>query len=282
MARILVLGADGMIGHVVRIYLAEQGHNVHSIARNVSKSWDRLDVEELPKLYNYIATRKFETIVNCVGILIKESEVNPVRAIRLNALLPQYLCSISNELGFRIIHASTDCVFSGQNGPYSEDSTRDANGVYGRTKALGEFSNDRGLTIRTSNIGPELYVEGTGLFNWLMQQKGTIRGFGKALWGGVTTLEFAKSVHWVAGNQYTGLVHLTNGEAISKYDLLRLISDIWRKTDVTIERDDTQVSNRSLVCTRKEFVYKVPPYRNMLEELHTFMQLHSEQYHLYA
>jgi len=278
MAKILVLGADGMVGHMARLYLGEQGHEVRSIARSGSESWERLDVEDLDTLKQYLAGQMFEFVVNCVGVLIKESELDPVRAIRLNAMLPRFLGSISRELGFRVIHASTDCVFSGNSGPYSESSLRDADEVYGRSKALGELNNDHDVTIRTSKIGPELYHDGSGLFNWLMHQKGSIKGFSRALWGGVTTLEYAKAIHWVTQNRTVGLWHLTNSAAISKYDLLSLMAEIWKLPGLEIERDDRHASNRSLVTSRNDVTYQVPSYRTMLHELHEFMTRHEAVY----
>jgi dTDP-4-dehydrorhamnose reductase len=274
----LVLGAGGMVGHVARIFLSDAGHDVFSVARSASSDWESLDVEREDALLAHISRVKPEVILNCVGVLIRESEEHPLRAIRLNALLPRVLEAAVRANYLRLIHVSSDCVFSGANGPYGERDRRDADDVYGRTKVLGEVINLHDLTIRTSIVGPELKENGSGLFHWFMTQKGTIRGFGKAMWGGVTTLEMAKAVDHVIRNPIVGLVHLTNGEPISKYDLLRLFAKIWGKTNVMIERDDTRVSDRSLLCTRKDFAYTVPPYRAMLEELRRFMVAHSALY----
>ena len=278
MQKVLILGADGMVGHVSRIYLADLGYIVKAIARTSSEDWICLDLEDLPELKKYLEIEKFDFIVNCVGVLIKESEINQVRAIRLNSLLPKYLESLSKDLGFKVIHASTDCVFSGNNGPYVENSNRDSYDFYGKTKALGEIINNHDLTIRTSKIGPELDLDGTGLFNWFMRQTGTIKGYGRAMWGGVTTLEYAKVIEWIIKNPYTGLIHLTNGEGISKYDLLCLIAEIWQKKNVKIERDDNHTSDRSLRSSRNDFTYKVPTYREMFLELHHFMKKHTSIY----
>jgi dTDP-4-dehydrorhamnose reductase len=281
MARILVLGADGMVGHISRVYLSEIGHDVLSVARHESPDWTSLDVEVEGALLSYIEKAKPEIVVNCIGVLIKESEEDPKRAIRLNALLPRILEAKGPELGFRLIQLSSDCVFSGSNGPYREEDRPDADGVYGRTKALGEVHNDRDLTVRTSKVGPELKRDGSGLFNWFMMQKGPIRGFGKAMWGGVTTLGLAKFIDHYTRNPLSGLLHLTNGKPISKYDLLNLFSEIWGKRDVTIEQYDMRASDRSLICTRTDCTYPIPSYRQMLEELHEFMRKHREMYRQY-
>lgn len=282
MAHILILGADGMVGHISRLYLAEAGHDVLSVARQASPDWDCLDVGDDAALRSYLMRTKPEIVLNCVGILIKESEECPLRAIRMNALLPRILEEMAGTLGFRLIHVSSDCVFSGQHGPYREADRRDADEAYGRTKALGEVQNGRDLTIRTSKVGPELKEGGSGLFHWFMRQSGTIRGFGSALWGGVTTLEMAKLVDWTTSHRISGLVHLTNGQPISKYDLLLLFAEIWGKKDVRIERDDSRASNRSLINTRTDFPYQPPSYRDMLLELHAFMKRHASIYGLYG
>ena len=184
-------------------------------------------------------------------------------------------------MGFRLIHMSSDCVFSGANGPYRESDRRDADEVYGRTKALGEIVNDRDLTIRTSKIGPELNAGGSGLFNWFMAQQGRIKGFAEAMWSGVTTLELAKAVDAAINEYTTGLVHLTNGQAISKYELLMLFREIWKRDDIDVERDTSRKSNRGLLRTRSDYRYQVPTYRSMLEEMKSFMDAHRALYQFY-
>jgi len=281
MSKIVILGADGMVGHVARMYLSGIGHAVSSVARSHSPQWDSVDVEDEAALFGYIKKEQPDVVLNCVGVLIKESEEDPERAIRLNALLPRVLSRRGSELGYRLIHASSDCVFSGANGPYREGDRRDADEVYGRTKALGEVVNGHDLTIRTSKVGPELKLGGSGLFNWFMSQTGTIKGFTQAMWCGVTTLEMAKAVDAAIKDGTTGLVHLTNGEGISKHDLISLFRDVWGRTDITIIKDDSRASNRSLICTRADYTYKVPSYRVMLEEMKFFMEQHLDLYKHY-
>jgi len=281
MARILILGADGMIGHIARLYLSDRGHDVLSIARSVSSDWERLDLEDELVLHSFLATRRPDYVLNCVGVLIKESEDVPIRAIRINALMPHVLESAAECYNFKVVQVSSDCVFSGKNGPYREDDFKDADEIYGRTKALGELRNNRDLTIRTSVVGPELYRDGTGLFNWFMKQKGVVRGFSNVIWGGTSTLEIAKVFEYVIEHSFSGLIHLTNNKPISKCELIELFAEIWDKKDVIIEQDATQIANRSLLCTRADFSYKVPSYRTMLEETHDFMKKHKKIYDHY-
>jgi dTDP-4-dehydrorhamnose reductase len=281
MKRVLILGADGMVGHVARIHLSGRGYEVHSVARSQSADWDYLDLENENALFAYIAKVRPDVVFNCVGVLVKEAEEDPERAIRLNSLLPRSLSRMGPCMGYRLIHMSSDCVFSGAAGPYRESDRRDADEIYGRTKALGDIVNDRDLTIRTSKVGPELKPGGSGLFNWFMAQKGRIRGFARAMWSGITTLEMVKAVDAAIAKGTTGLVHLTNGQPISKYDLLMLFREIWGRDDIEIERDETRASDRSLLNTRPDYVYPVPSYRAMLEEMKEFMIQHRELYHFY-
>ncbi len=270
-----------MAGHMISLVLGDRGHEVLSIQRTEALNCDRVDVEKNEDLRNYIISKKPDVVVNCVGVLIKESEDNPERSIRINSLLPRMLSRLGRENHFRLIHLSSDCVFSGRNGPYSEEDFRDADDVYGRTKALGEIINDRDLTIRTSIVGPDIKKEGSGLFSWFMRQRGTIKGYACAMWGGVTTLELAKAIDILIAEGTTGLVHLTNGKAISKYDLLKLFQILWERDDVVIEFDESYISYRGLRSSRMDFQYIVPSYRAMLEDMKAFMVEHEELYCLY-
>jgi dTDP-4-dehydrorhamnose reductase len=282
MSRILVLGAAGMVGHMAYYYLSERGHEVVGTARKNRPGAVLLDAESESALSSVLKSCNPDIVLNCIGILVKESELDPVRAIRLNALLPRTLETLGSRFSFKLIHVSTDCVFSGDRGRYGEEDYRDGDNIYARTKALGEIQNERELTIRTSYIGPEIKATGTGLFNWFMNQRGSVRGYTHALWSGVTTLEFAKAVDHLIESPLTGILNLTNGEAISKYDLLCMIKDIWGKSDITIVPDEKMVIDKSLACTRSDFAYCVPAYRAMLEEMRDFMEAHQAQYQHYT
>ena len=152
--------------------------------------------------------------------------------------------------------------------------------MYGRSKALGEVVNSKDLTIRTSIIGPELKKEGEGLFHWFMNQHGVVNGFKTAIWGGVTTLELAKAVDYVLGQDLVGLVQLTNGEKISKYDLLNLFKEIWKRTDVEILPYDGNDVDKSIVGSER-LHYQVPGYKEMLLELSSWMKTHADLYQQY-
>jgi dTDP-4-dehydrorhamnose reductase len=280
MKKILILGSAGMLGHVVYTYLNEVNKyelfnaSFPNKFRPDSILLDATNKEQVEVTINKI---KPDIIINCIGILIKGSQKDPSSAIYLNSFLPHQLSKLCFNHGGKLIHISTDCVFSGAKGNYSEDDHTNANDVYGRSKALGEVVNDRDLTIRTSIIGPELKKDGEGLFHWFMNQTGTIKGYTQALWSGVTTLEVAKAIDVAIEQNVKGLIHLTNGEIISKFELLNLLKQVWEKSSLTIIPDNCKALDKSLLRSAK-FEYTVPSYMQMLIEQFEWVGAHEEMY----
>jgi dTDP-4-dehydrorhamnose reductase len=279
--KILVLGATGMAGHVVYYYLnATDKYNITNVAfRNkLTDNSIILDITDKNAVGNLIRNQSPDIIINCIGILIKGSLSYPDNAIYINAYFPHLLKKLSDEINAKLIHISTDCVFSGTKGNYNETDFKDADDVYGRSKALGEIVNEKDLTIRTSIIGPELKKEGEGLFQWFMCQKGEINGYTGAFWGGVTTLELAKAIDYILEYKITGLVHLTNGEKISKYELLNLFKAIYRNGDnIFIRPYPGKQVDKSLLKSGK-LKYAVPSYQQMLIEQKEWIQANKAFY----
>lgn len=272
-----------MAGHIVYFYLKSLNkYDIVNIVYRSKISEDSivLNITDQESLYEIFCSVRPDYIINCIGILIYGSRDRVDNAIYVNSYFPHFLEKISDELDSRLIHISTDCVFSGNRGAYQEGDFRDANDVYGRTKALGEIINERDITIRTSIIGPELKENGEGLFHWFMSQQGEINGYTKAFWSGVTTLELAKAIVFVIENDISGLVQLTNGIKISKYELLCLFKEFWNRTDIEIKKCDDKHVDKSL-CRSSKISYKVPDYNVMLKELYTWMQEHSSLYQQY-
>lgn len=262
-----------MAGHVITRYL--ESLNKYKII-NVSRS--RLDektiileISNIKKVENLIFKNKPDVVINCIGILIKESEEHPDSAIFINSYFPYFLERLGKQIRFNLIHISTDCVFSGEKGGYSESDFKDGKDFYARSKALGEIINDIDLTFRTSIIGPELKKNGNGLFHWFITQKNKVFGYSNVFWTGVTTLELAKAVYYAIEQDLKSLYHLVPENKISKYNLLKLIKEIWNKT-IEIQEDSKLVSDKSLINNRKDFKYKVPDYRTMLIELFEWMK----------
>lgn len=282
--KILLLGSAGMAGHVVLKYLSEsQRYQITDVARNrqMTSHTVNLDITQKQEVENMVTQLKPDYIVNCIGTLIRESNNDKANAIYVNAYFPNQLMNLARAINARLIHISTDCVFSGDRGGYTEADFKDGKDVYAQTKALGEVINDTDLTIRTSIIGPEI-KGGEGLFHWFMQQKGDINGYNTAFWSGVTTVELAKTIQFVLQENTSGLVHLTAKQKVSKYDLLKLFQKIWRKNDVSINPLAWKNVDKSLVNTRKDFDYTVPDYETMLKELLDHMEKYKPVYAHYT
>jgi dTDP-4-dehydrorhamnose reductase len=274
--KILILGGRGMAGHMMAAYLGEfPEYQVYFTTRDPSdKEGIYLDAADSIMLEKVMDQIKPDFVINCIGILNSQAAENQKLAFLLNSLLPHQLAMLAERYGGRLVHISTDCVFSGEQGSYKENDFPNGKSVYAQSKQLGEIVDNRHLTIRTSIIGPELKEDGIGLFLWFMKQQGRIKGFTNAFWNGVTTLELAKAVQWSITNGKAGLCHLGGKQKISKHDLLILIQKIFKKPDVEIIPDSEFVLDRTIVNTRTDFDYHVPSYEEMLLELRDWMERH--------
>lgn len=277
--RILVLGGDGMAGHMVKAYLDESGYDVFTTTRKADNDKNsRFDVlDNYKELERIIVSIKPNFVVNCVGVLNRFAEENKSEAVLINSFLPHYISSLSEKHGFKLIHISTDCVFSGERGDYSETDFADAASFYGKTKSLGEVNNDKNVTFRTSIVGPDTNEKGIGLFNWFMKQEGETKGFTKVIWTGVTTLQLAKAIEKSFDLNITGLYHLVNNKKINKSNLLSLFKEYMKK-DIAIKEDDSYVSDKSLVNNRKDFDFSIPDYDEMVREMSDWIYGHEERY----
>jgi dTDP-4-dehydrorhamnose reductase len=272
--KILILGSTGMAGHMIFHYLDSLGqYDITDVSYRTQLTDQSilLDIKNKSALESLVAQIKPDFIINCIGILIKGS-ADTENAIYVNAYFPHLLKKAADLIGAKVIHLSTDCVFSGKAGNYEEQSFKDANDVYGRSKALGEIDEKNHLTIRTSIIGPEIKASGEGLFHWFMNQTGTITGFTNAIWGGVTTLELAKAIaFFIETNDASGIVHLTNGIDIAKYDLLNLIKNTWQKKNIEIKEGQGLKNINKSLRKSEVFKYQVPNYHQMLQEQYEWM-----------
>ena len=270
MFKVLILGSTGLIGHQVYNYLHENTDyklSNFSYRRKLNESSILIDAKDFDELKNRINTIEPKYIVNCIGTLINQSNIDPQSAILLNAYLPHKLEDIANSIGAKLIHMSTDCVFSGnKNEPYVESDFKDGKDMYSKSKGLGEIVNHRHLTLRTSVVGPELKEDGVELFNWFMSQEGAINGFTNAIWSGVTTHELSKAVKWGIDNDITGLYHVTNNQLINKNDLLNLFKKHTGKNIQIISQDD-MVNNKSFIDSRKLIDYSIPSYDEMIFDM---------------
>lgn len=278
--RFLVLGATGMAGHTLCLYLTEQGHQVIPFSRHPLPFLEGVQGDLLTPgtLEGLLPPGSFDVVVNCVGILNRDADAHPDIAVTLNSWLPHAIAARLAGTDTRLIHLSTDCVFSGKRGGYRENDLRDGETFYDRSKALGEVEDTVHLTFRNSIVGPDLRPEGKGLLNWFLQQKGPVQGYRRAIWNGITTLRLAMAVEAAARQRLTGVYHLVPEEAISKLRLLELFNKTLRKTPVEILPDDALATDKSLVNTRRDFDFTVPGYPEMAEELRHWLQNHAALY----
>ena len=274
--KILVLGKNGMLGHVVHNYFSEIGNEVVGTVTSgdgiIFNAFEKL--EDLEKIIN---NHKPEVVINCIGILNQVAENNKLLAVKLNSLLPHYIDFLSEKYHFKFIHVSTDCVFEGTIGKYDETALPDATSFYGRSKALGEVNNAHNVTLRTSIIGPDNNPKGVGLFQWFMNQQEEAGGYTKVIWTGVTTIELAKAMEKAILNNLFGLHHVVNNEFISKHDLLILFNKLFKK-NVNINENPNIVSEKTLVRTDKSFDFEVPSYEQMVTEMKDWVINHQDLY----
>jgi dTDP-4-dehydrorhamnose reductase len=281
MKKVLILGATGMLGHTLYYYLKENtAYHVTSLVFRHPLNEDSVicDVTDRKRTESIIKEINPNVIINCIGILIRGSNNDYSNAIYINAFFPHLLSDIAEEIGAKLIHISTDCVFSGKKGGYVETDFRDADDLYGRTKALGELENEKDLTIRTSIVGPELKEQGEGLLHWFLNQTGEVNGFTKALWGGVTTLELSKAIAILLQQPLSGIIHLTNGKAISKFDLLNLFSESFPQLGIKVNAVYGKPVDKSLSSIRNDISFSVSSYSQMVAEMKDFIRRHESIY----
>jgi len=282
--KILILGASGMLGNaMVRVLSENAGWQVYGTVRaESSKRWfpehiaERLlagvDVEQQDSLMQAFVRSRPDIVINCIGLVKQLNDANdPLQAIPINALLPHRLARLCDLAGARLIHMSTDCVFSGAKGGYRESDGADAEDLYGRSKYLGEVSYPHAITLRTSIIGHELQ-SAHGLIGWFLAQQGKCKGYTKAIFSGVPTVVLAQIIRDVVipRPDLNGVYHVA-AKPISKYDLLNLVARIYDK-QIEIIPDDKLVIDRSLDATRfrEATGYTTPEWEEMIKLMHAY------------
>jgi dTDP-4-dehydrorhamnose reductase len=282
--RVLVLGASGMLGNAVFRFLADSpDHIVFGSVRSaravslfspdkrgqIIVGTDALEFDSLTRLF---AAARPDIVVNCIGVVKQLAEAgDPLIAIPINSILPHRLACLSAAAGARFVHMSTDCVFSGKKGMYREDDFADCNDLYGRSKYLGEVDYPHAITLRTSIIGHEMSGE-HGLLNWFLSQEGQVKGFTRAIFSGLPTVEIARVIRdFVLPNAgLHGIYHLS-AEPISKFNLLGLIAQNYGKS-IDIAPDAQLVIDRSLDSSlfRTASGYMPPSWASLVQSMHQF------------
>ena len=270
--KVLILGSTGMLGHMLFFYLKKnKKFKIYDLSfrKKLNPKSMICDIQNISDLEKKINKIKPDVIINCIGIIIQNIENKLSDSIYINAFFPNKLKEIVRPFKTKIIHISTDCVFDGYKGSYFESDNKTAQDTYGLSKSLGEIK-DKDLTLRTSMIGPELKDNGEGLFSWFINQKGEVNGFTESIWGGVTTLVLADIIIKSINENYTGLIHITNGEPISKYDLLNLIKDKFELDKINLKKVSGKKNDKSL---KTKFSYfQIPTYEEMILDMKNFIE----------
>ena len=278
--RILILGGDGMLGHQLLKSLSSK-HDVRVTLRqrlsaykdfnlfSAENAYDGVEMGSMDRLIDVLGEFRAEAVVNAVGIVKQRSTAKEsIPSLEINSLLPHRLAGLCKATGIRMMHMSTDCVFSGKKGNYKETDPSDAEDLYGRTKYLGEVSDRHCVTLRTSIIGKELSRK-QGLLEWFLSQRGSVQGFKNAVFSGFTTLELSRIIERIlTEHPGKGGIYHVSSDPISKLDLLTLIK---KEIGLGIEIIPTEEPrlDRSLDSTRfrKEFNYTPPTWEEMIREL---------------
>ncbi len=282
--RVLVVGASGMIGStVLRVLSEKKDWQVFGSIRDESvkrfypvaigeRLIEGIDVERPDALVKVLDQLRPNVVVNCAGLTKHKPDAeDPLVSIPINALMPHRLAGLCKLVGARLIHVSTDCVFSGEKGNYTEDDLADARDVYGKSKALGEVDYPHAITLRTSTIGHELQNT-YGLLDWFLSQDVQCKGFARAIFSGLPTVVFSQVIRDVVipHPELTGLYHVA-AKPINKFELLKLIADVYGKK-IDIERDDNLAIDRSLDAKRFQSAtgYVAPEWPELIKSMHAY------------
>ena len=285
--KVLVFGASGMIGSAIFRVLSEKMPDRNDVldvwgtmrshdaltffAENLrGKLVSGVDVEKQDAMVRMFSRVQPDVVVNCIGLTKHHRTADdPLLALPMNALLPHRMADLCAVAGARLIHVSTDCVFAGVKGNYTEGDTPDAADVYGKSKHLGEVDYPHAITLRTSTIGHELR-SAYGLLEWFLAQQGSCKGFNHAIFSGLPNVEFARVIRDVVipHPEMRGLYHV-GAEPIGKYELLKLIANVYGK-EIDIVRDDEFMIDRSLNSERfnQATGYRAPAWPELIQSMY--------------
>lgn len=278
----LILGASGMLGHkIFDLYSQNEKFEIYGTVRKKSslptflsdseRIIDGIDAFDFKTIEEVVSNLKPDVVINCIGI-IKQLPIakDPIVSITINSLLPHKVAKECEKIDARFIHISTDCVFTGIDGNYTEDSPSDADDLYGKSKFLGEVHYDNSVTFRTSIIGHEL-SSSYGLIDWfLTQNEKSVKGFQKAMFTGFPTVEIARIIEeYIIPNKNISGLNQISADPISKFDLLNLVKEQYGK-DVDIIPENEMAINRILNSSRfrKLTGYNPPPWKDLVKNMY--------------
>lgn len=267
MIRIFVLGHKGMLGRYVYTYLKSKNYEVIGVSRPT------MDATKITKSKLKAAgLHKSDVVINCIGI-IKRKDATKADYALVNAAFPHLLAAACKEIGAKLIHVSTDCVYDGMEGNYDEAHEHTAKDVYGMSKSIGEPDNV--TLIRTSIIGEEV-GQARSLVEWIKSNKGkTVNGFTNHLWNGITCLQFAKICEEIIIKNlfWEGVKHITSPEIVTKAELVQMVSDVYNLNIEVIPLETGKKCDRTLSSIRHDVVVSVPSLKIQLPEMKNFYKI---------
>ncbi len=268
--KIILFGSTGMLGSQMISHLSKNKKlQIFEMNRKKKVKSIRINIANQKELINKIKFIKPNYIINCIG-WIKQKSINSKEAYMVNTQFPIFLSNLSLLLNYKLIHISTDCVFSGLKGNYKDKDYKDAKDLYGLSKNYGEVKNINTCTLRTSIIGYETAKKKFGLLEWFLSQTDKVNGYDKVYFSGLTTLEMSKVVEKFLLNKkiYNNILNVSS-DYISKYNLLKIIKKIFKR-DVKLVKSSKIKINRTLNSNkfRKITGYKCPSWKKMISELY--------------
>ena len=275
--KLLIVGCNSVLGQVVSLYCIQHGHitdgldlvNRYDVKFNAFYNLDIIK-EGVGELSKIIKKNNYDAILNCMALLIKESEENPTDAEFINSWFPHFLEEETKTMKTVVVHRSTDCIFSGKIGNYSLKDAPDGYTIYAKTKAKGELNNKKDITIRTSLVGPDRNVDGQDLFGWFNTLKGNVNGFANSIWTGLTTIEYTKEALYLIEKKAHGLFQCVPNKAISKFELLLLFERYFPRNRRIIKINNEK-NDKSLKQEIGCYGLCVPSYEKQIKEMKEWM-----------
>jgi dTDP-4-dehydrorhamnose reductase len=269
--KVLIFGTTGMLGSQMNILFSkDKKFKIFEMNRKKKLNSIKINIDNKDDLINKIQSINPDYVINCIG-WIKQKHININKAYEINSQFPRLLSHLALIFNFKLIHVSTDCVFTGKKGNYSDNDHKDAKDLYGLSKNLGEIKNLNTVTLRTSIIGPEKGKKKYSLLEWFLLQKKEIKGFEKVFFSGLTTYELSKVIKKYIFNKniYNDVLNVSS-KHISKFILLKLIKKRFKK-DVKIIKCSKIKINRTLNSQKFKKItgYKCPSWKKMINEMYS-------------
>ena len=274
--KMAIIGATGMVGHVLFHEFKRKNMDVVGIGRRkIEKEIIPFDIfTDLEQIKLFLLNGKFDVIINCSAILVIESNINKMQTVYINSYFPHLLVDLFKDSDTKIVHLSTGGVFSGNEESYFEDSQISPQTYYGITKAAGEFNNDKDLVIRSDFWGPDNKKQGTGLFNWLLNQSGGVSAYSNVFFNGISNVELTKIIQEIIKND--GVVHIGTISKISKYDFIDKIKNIFHLENITLERNTAM--NKNVFLKSKKTLPCIGNFDTMIEDVYSYLMENNQYY----